>query len=67
MSVALSDRVGHTATMDELDDYADKELPPPREWMVPALVTLGAIFVLGAVLVLAFLNSVANGPHFDGY
>jgi len=51
--------------MDESNDYVDKDLPPPKTWVLETLVTVGLILTILGFVALIALYSVATGPRFD--
>ena len=51
--------------MDEREDYADKDLPPPRDWLSIGSALLGVFVLLGTLLVIAVLSLVATRPAVD--
>jgi hypothetical protein len=49
----------------ERDDYADRDLPPPRRWPWDLIGVLLGVALFLFIVVAILLAAVANGPHFD--
>jgi hypothetical protein len=52
-------------TDQERDDYADRDLPPPRRWAWDLIGVLLGVALFLFIVVAILLAAVANGPHFD--